>query len=115
MKPLQVFEEFRYGKRGVLTPGDPFRVAAGPVYLTDNGKRTALYERGVYVFRRYCVRGRGKWIEAHRPGVASTVILFLSASRHRQALATLRARPYRVLGRLPRERYTAPSPRQRSP
>ena len=43
-RKLQVFDQFRYGRRSVLVPGDHFRVSGGPVYVTDAGKviRAAL-------------------------------------------------------------------------
>jgi hypothetical protein len=53
-RKLQVFDQYRYGPRSVLTPGDRFRVGGGPVYVTDSGKVIPMYDRGEFVFRRFC-------------------------------------------------------------
>ena len=34
-------------------PGDWFRVKGGPIYVTDAGEGIPMYERGIFVFRRY--------------------------------------------------------------
>ena len=65
-RKLQVFHDYRYGRRGVLLPGERFRVAGGPEYVTDGGTTIPMYERGVFVFRAFCVRGASPWIEAYR-------------------------------------------------
>ena len=59
---LQEFDEYRYGVRGVLKPGDKFRVGGGPVYVTDDGVEHVVAERGLFKFRRYCV-------QVHRNGL----------------------------------------------
>src|SRR3972149_6592423 len=67
-RKLQVFDRYRYCPRSVLVPGDRFRVHGGPVYVTDDGKVIPMHERGQFIFRRLCVRGASKWIEADRAG-----------------------------------------------
>ena len=57
-RKLQEFDEYRYGPRSVLKPGDHFRVGGGPVYVTDDGVEHAVADRGIFKFRRYCVQGR---------------------------------------------------------
>ena len=42
---LQTFSQYRYSARGVLMPGDRFRVKGGPVYVTDDGKVFPMRER----------------------------------------------------------------------
>jgi hypothetical protein len=99
---LQVFREYRYGPRSILTPGDRFRVSGGPVYVTDDGKTLAMFDRGVFVFERYCVRGSSKWIEAYR-AEGGIVILWVGRSGRSPAIPNYRRRPYRIRGKL-RER-----------
>jgi hypothetical protein len=98
-RKLQVLYEYRYGRRGVLVPGDRFRVSGGPVYVTDDGKVVPMYERGVFVFRRLCVQGAARWLEAYRAdgGVA---ILWVGKTCRSHAAANLRRRPYRVTGKV---------------
>jgi len=43
-RKLQVFNQYRYGPRSVLIPGDRFRVAGGPVYVTDGGEKISMAE-----------------------------------------------------------------------
>ena len=57
------FDQYRYGPRSVLVPGDRFRATGGPVYITDDGRAISVADRGIFVFRRYCVQGSAKWIE----------------------------------------------------
>ena len=59
-RSLQVFDQYRYGPRSVLVPGDRFRATGGPVYITDDGKAIPVADRGVFVFRRYCVQGAAR-------------------------------------------------------
>ena len=67
-RKLQEFDEYRYGPRSVLKPGDTFRVGGGPVYITDDGIEHMVAERGLFKFRRYCEQGAQKWIEAYPGG-----------------------------------------------
>ncbi len=55
---LQEYGEYAYGLRGVLQPGDKFRVSGGPFYQNDDGTKTSMAERGTFVFRRYCEKAR---------------------------------------------------------
>jgi len=97
---LKFFDEYRYGKRGVLRPGDRFRVRGGPVYVTDEGQKIPMGERGLMVFKRYCERGAEKWIEAAAVGGSSFVILWVGKSSRSPVAANLIRRPYRICGKL---------------
>jgi hypothetical protein len=94
-RSLQVFDRYQYGSRGTLVPGDRFRVRGGPIYVTDDGKTIQIADRGVFVFRRYCVRGAAKWIEAYRAD-GGTAILWVGRPTRSLAVPNLRRRPYRV-------------------
>ena len=93
---LQVFDCYQYGPRGALVPGDRFRVRGGPIYVTDDGKTIPVADRGVFVFRRYCVRGAAKWLEAYRADGSGLAILWVGKTSRSQAVPNLRRRPYRV-------------------
>ncbi len=97
---LQVFDEYRFGPRSVLVPGDRFRVRGGPVYITDDGTKIPMVERGVFVFRRYCVQGTSKWIEAYRADGGGIVILWVGKSGRSHAVPNLRRRPYKVTAKV---------------
>ena len=99
-RKLQVFTEYRYGPRSVLIPGDRFRVKGGPIYVTDGGAEIPMYERGIFVFRRYCVRGASKWIEADQERDGSLAVLWVDRSVRSTAIPNLRRRPYRITGKL---------------
>jgi len=104
---VQVFEEYRYRPRSMLVPGDRFRVSGGPLYVTDDGKAISVADRGTYVFRRYCVQGAGRWIEAYRADGAGLVILWVGKASRSRVIPNLRRRPYRVA------RANDPQPRRR--
>ena len=97
-RKLQVFNQYRYGPRSVLIPGDRFRVAGGPVYVTDGGTKVPMAERGVFVFRRYCVRGASKWIEAYRADGGGVAILWMGKTGRSRTVPNLRRRAYRITG-----------------
>jgi len=97
---LQVFDEYRYGPRSVLVPGDRFRVTAGPVYVTDNGEKIPMAERGILIFRCYCVRGASKWIEAYRADGGGVAILWMGRTGRSKVVPNLRRRPYRITRKL---------------
>ena len=72
-RSLQVFDQYRYGPRSVLVPGDRFRATGGPVYVTDDGKAIPVADRGIFVFRRYwrprcCQMDRSALKRRQRPG-----------------------------------------------
>src|SRR3990172_8653526 len=104
---LQVQLEYRYGKRGVLTPGDKFRVRGGPIYITDDGRKIPMGERGLFVFKRYCQRGAEKWIEAVSVNEGGIAILWVGKPRPSPAVSNLVRRPYRIAGKL-REQSAQP-------
>ena len=78
---LQTFNEFRYGPRSVLKPGDRFRVGGGPVYITNDGVDHVVAERGLFKFRSYCERGPQKWIEAYPVGGGGIVPLWVGKAK----------------------------------
>ena len=98
-RSLQVFDRYPFGPRSVLVPGDRFRVSGGPFYVTDDGRKIPLADRGMFVFRRYCVQGAARWIEAHRAD-GGLAILWVGKPGHSPAVPNLRRRPYRVCGKL---------------
>jgi hypothetical protein len=92
---LEIFDHYRYSPRSVLVPGDRFRVSGGPVYVTDDGRKIPLADRGVFVFRRYCVQGASRWIEAHRAD-GGFAVLWVGKSGRSPTVPNLRRRPYRI-------------------
>jgi hypothetical protein len=99
-RSLQVFHEYRFGPRSILTPGDQFRVRGGPVYVTDDGTTIPIAHRGIFVFRRYCVQGAAKWIEAFDRDRGGIAILWVGKAGRSPAVPNLRRRPYRIIGKL---------------
>lgn len=86
--------EYRYAKRGLLRVGQRFRVLGGPHYVDQAGKQIPMGVRGTFVFLRYCVDGRAKWIEAVRPN--EVTIERLPVSRRKSSIEGYHALPYRV-------------------
>lgn len=99
-RKLQDFDHYLYGKQGILRPGDRFRVSGGPVYVTDDGRLIPMYERGQFVFRAYCVRGREQWLEAYRADGGGIAILSVAKTHCSRVVPNLRCRPYRVTGKV---------------
>ena len=99
-RKLRVFEEYRYGPRSVLVPGDRFRVTGGPVYVTDTGTKIPMVERGVFVFRCYCEQGASRWIEAYRADGGGVAILWMGKAGRSRTVPNLRRRPYRITGKV---------------
>jgi hypothetical protein len=93
---LQVCDQYRYGPRSVLVPGDRFRATGGPVYVTDDGKLISMADRGQFIFRRYCVQGTARWLEAYRADGSGLAILWVGKTSRSLAIPNLRRRPYRV-------------------
>jgi hypothetical protein len=94
-RSLQVFDEFRYGPRSVLTPGDQFRATGGPVYVTASGEKIPVGDHGLFVFRRYCVQGTAKWLEAYRAD-GGMAILWVGKPGRSPTVPNLHRRPYRI-------------------
>ena len=84
---------YRVSERVVLTPGDQFRVTAGPYYRSADGTKTPMAARGTMVFVACHRRGQRVVIEA-RDG-SGTVMLHV-AGRRRSPVPGLVARPYRI-------------------
>jgi hypothetical protein len=80
----------------VLKPGDQFRIGGGPVYVTDDGVEHVVAERGVFKFRRYCVQGAQKWIEAYPAGGGGVVLLWVGKAGKSPQVPNLRRKPYKV-------------------
>jgi hypothetical protein len=99
-RKLQTHSEYRFGPRSVLKLGDRFRVTGGPVYVTQDKSVVPMYERGIFVFRRYCEQGAAKWIEAYRADGGGLVILSVSKSIRSRIIPNLRNRPYRITRKL---------------
>jgi hypothetical protein len=98
-RSLQVFDQYQYGPRSVLAPGDRFRVSGGPFYVTDDGRKIPLADRGVFVFRRYCVQGAARWIEAGRAD-GGHAVLWVGKPGRSPTVPNLRRRPYRIRGKV---------------
>jgi hypothetical protein len=95
-RKLQTFDEYRYGPRSVLKPGDQFRVGGGPVYVTDDGVEHIVAERGTFKFRRYCEQGAQKWIEAYPAGGGGVVLLWVGKACRSPVEPNLRRKPYKI-------------------
>lgn len=96
---VRISLEYRFGPRSVLTPGDRFRITGGPFYVTDDGQKIAMSERGIFRFQRFCQSGSGEWLEAWRSD-GSTAVLYVGKPRRSRAVPNLRRRPYRVTGKV---------------
>ena len=90
-RKFQEFDEYRYGPRGVLQPGDRFRVSGGPFYVNEDGSKSLMAERGMFKFRCYCVQGASRWIEAFRVGGGVVVLWVGKAGANRTCLASQEA------------------------
>ena len=95
-RKLKFSYEYRYGKRGVLRSGDRFKVRGGPVYVTAEGHKIPMGEKGLHIFKRYCERGAEKWIEAASVHGSSYVILWVGKPHRSPVVSGLVRRPYRV-------------------
>jgi hypothetical protein len=83
--------------RVTLTPGDRFKVAAGPYYRLAGGEKISMAARGTMVFVACHRRGKRVTIEA-RDG-AGTVILHVGG-RRRSPVPGMVPRPYKVTRKL---------------
>ena len=102
-RKLQKFDEYRYGPRSILRPGERFRVKGGPVYVTDDAEKLPMYERGIFVFHRYFEQGAAKWIQAYKTdggGVAILWVVWVGRSMKSPVVPGLRRKPYRVTSRV---------------
>ena len=90
----EVFSEYRYGPRGAIHEGQRFRVSGGPFYTTAEGQKLFMGLRGTFVFCRYVVEGRRRWIECTRPNEVTTERLPMSRSK--AAVEGYTMRPYKV-------------------
>lgn len=83
--------------RVVLTPGDQFRVTAGPYYKSSDGTRTPMAARGTMTFVAAHRRGQRVVIEARDD--TGTVMLHV-AGRRRSPVPGMVPRPYRITRKL---------------
>jgi hypothetical protein len=88
---------YRVSERVLLTPGDQFKVAAGPYYRSADGTKTPMAARGTMTFIAAHRRGQRVVIEASDG--SGTVMLHV-AGRRRSPVAGLVARPYRITRKL---------------
>ena len=95
-RKLEEFSEYRYGPRSVLQPGDRFRVGGGPVYVTDDGIEHSVAERGTFKFRRYCVQGAQKWLEAYTADGGSLATLYVGKPGKSPTVPNLKRKPYTI-------------------
>jgi len=95
-RKLKESYEYQYGPRSVLRVGDRFRVKGGPIYITDEGVQIPMYDRGVFVFQKYCERGAQKWIEARHAGYGTTSILWVGRRVRSPLVPNMIRRPYRI-------------------
>lgn len=107
-RKLQIKDAFHFGRKNTLRPGDRFRVTGGPYYVTDNGEHIPMYERGVFVFERYCVQGAAKWIDAYRGDGGGRVFLWVGKPCWSKTIPNLRRHPYRVTRKLGRQKSGQP-------
>jgi len=73
-----------------------------------------MHERGVFVFKKFCVQGASKWIEAYRADGGGIAILWVGRTGRSKAIPHLRRRPYRITGKVRQpkaERRKVPSVR----
>jgi hypothetical protein len=94
-RKLQEFDEYVYGPRSVLRPGDLFRASGGPLYENGDGSKSLMAERGTFKFVRYCVKGADKWIEALRVG-GGNVVLWVGKAKPYKDLPSFKRRPYKI-------------------
>jgi hypothetical protein len=95
-RKLQTFDEFRYGPRSVLKPSDRFRVGGGPVYVTDDGVEHPIAARGTFKFRRYCVQGAQKWLEAYSADGSGSVVLWVGKPGRSPTVPNMKRKPYKI-------------------
>lgn len=100
-------DELRVSPRVTLRAGDVFRATGGPYYRhrNDAGQwvKTAMHERGPFVFARLAQAGRRQWIEAFACKTRHFVVLAITPRR--ATVPGLVPRPYRVTGKV-RDRST---------
>ncbi|MCG8583113.1 MAG: hypothetical protein MI757_00175 [Pirellulales bacterium] len=99
-RKLVVRDEYRYGPRSILRLGDRFRVTGGPVYVTDDGVKVPMYERGVFVFKQHCQCGAEQWLEAYRADGGGFALLWVGKPGRSKTIPNLRRRPYRITRKL---------------
>lgn len=86
-------------ERVTLHKGDIFRAKGGPYYLTGNGQKIKMSERGPFRFVSYCEQGDQRWIEAYSIREGGFTVLSLS-DRDSILPGSYVARPYHICGRV---------------
>lgn len=106
-RAVNYLDELHVSPRVTLRAGDVFRATGGPYYRhrNDAGQwvKTAMHERGPFVFMRLAQMGRRAWIEAFACKARHCVVLPITPRR--AAVPGLVPRPYRVTGKV-RDRST---------
>ena len=110
-RKIQRFASYQYGPRSVLRPGDRFRVAGGPVYVTtdDAGKPKTVSigePRGVLIFQEYLEQGAWKAIVAVREDNGQVAQLYVGRACKSPAVHGVRRRSYRITRRVKRDKVT---------
>ena len=93
-RKLQEFDLYQYGPRGVLRPGDLFRVSGGPYYENEDGSKTLMAERACSSSAA-TAKGASRWIEATRVG-GGTVVLWVGKAGPNKDLPSFRRKPYKI-------------------
>ena len=68
-----------------------------------------MHERGIFVFRKFCVQGAARWLEAYRAD-GGTAILWVGKTCRSRDVPNLRRKPYRITGKV---RDAQPNPGKR--
>jgi len=101
-RSVTYLDELHVSPRVTLRAGDVFRATGGPYYRHRNEAgqwvKTAMHERGPFVFLRLAQLGRRAWIEAFACKARHCVVLPITARR--AAVPGLVPRPYRVTGKV---------------
>ena len=115
-RSVAYLDELHVSPRVTLRAGDVFRATGGPYYRHRNEAgqwvKTAMHERGPFVFHRLAQLGRRAWIEAFACKTRQCVVLPITARR--ATVPGLVPRPYRVTGKV-RERSISNGSRGKCP
>lgn len=103
MKNREVLDEYQVSPRVTLRRGDRFRISGGPYYKTADGRRLPMAVRGVCTFVRATRDGSRVYIEAHNKKEGS-VLLHVAGRRRNDFMPGFVCRPYKIKGRLRKER-----------
>ena len=94
-RKLQEFDEYRLRAAECASPWRSVPRQRRAILREQDGSKTLMAERGTFMFRRYCVKGASKWIEAHRVG-GGMVVLWVGKARPNPDLPSFKRRPYKI-------------------